>query len=125
MFCSWNCRAVAVIASVIVGIVTAFLQITGVITLTVPFLWVAFGIAVGALAVYILATAIGRTCCVSLGVPLAGVLGTVLFSLILLAVGITATSVVSAILSGLLLFFFSLIIAGSACYVRCLSDCDE
>ena len=52
------------------------------------------------------------------------VLGTVLLALVLLAVGITATSVVSAILVGLLVFFLWLTVAASACYVRCAADCD-
>lgn len=123
--CKWSCQALAVAASVVIGIVTAFLQITGIITVTVPFLWVTFGIAVGYLALLVFVTAVGRTCCGSPNVPLAGVLGTTLFSVILLAAGVTATSVISAIFSGLLLLFFSLIITGSACYVQCLSDCDE
>ena len=49
---------------------------------------------------------------------LAGVLG-----VILLAVGIVATSILSAILVGVLLFFFSLTLTSTACLVRSLADC--
>jgi len=67
---------------------------------------------------------------VRLSVPLAqrvlaGILGTVLFSLVILAVGIVATSVVSAILVGLLVAFFALIVTATACLIRCLADCDD
>ena len=47
-----------------------------------------------------------------------------LLALILLAVGITATSVLSAVLVGVLVFFLWLTVAASACYVRCAADCD-
>ena len=123
-FCG-NCRVFAVLASVIVGVVAAFLQITGAITVTPAFLWVTLGVAVGFLALFVAAAAYGRGCCGTLTVPLAGILGTTLFSIVLLAVGVTATSVVSAILVGALLGFFSLIITGAVCYVRCVADCDD
>ena len=124
-----NCAATAVIASIIVGVIATFLQFTAVITVTPAFLWVAFGIAVVYLAVLAVTSAIdpddSRLCCVcsSLNVVLAGILGTILLSLVLLAVGIVATSLVSAILVGGLLLFFSLILTGTACYVRCVFGC--
>ena len=123
-FCG-NCRIFAVLASVVIGVIAAFMQITGMITVTAAFLWVTLGVAVGFMALFVLTASHGRGCCGALGVPLAGVLGTALLSVVLLAVGVTATSVVSAILVGALLSFFSLILAGSACYVRCVADCDE
>lgn len=125
----WNCTAAAVIASVIVGVVTAFLQILGVITVGTAFLWVALGIAVvylaGLVAVSTLDRGVKRTACAcrTLAALLAGILGTVLLSLVLLAVGIVATSVLSAIGVGLLLFFLALIVTASACYVLCQADC--
>ena len=42
---------------------------------------------------------------------------------VLLALGITATSIVDAILVGLLLFSAALTVTGAACFVRCLLDC--
>lgn len=125
-----GCTVVALVASAIIGVITAFLQITAVITVAPVFLWVAFGVAVAYLAALVLATLIGRRAeatactCSALGTLLIGILGSILLSVVLLAVGIVATSVISAILVGLLLFFFSLIFAASACLVRCVTGCD-
>ncbi len=125
--CTLSCTGTAVIAAAIVGVLTAFLQITGVITLTPVALLVAFGIAVAYLAVLLLATGRRERCCRlcgALGAVLVGILGTILLALVLLAVGITAASVLSAILVGLLLFFFALLLTATACLVRCLGDCE-
>lgn len=124
-----SCRLLAVIASVIIGVVTAFLQITGTITATPTFLWVVFGIAVVYLGVLVVATAFSRrteanSCvCSVLNTLLIGILGSILFALVLLAVGIVATSVVSAILVGITLLFFALTLTSTACMVRSLADC--
>lgn len=129
--CKCNCTIAALIVSAIVGVLTAFLQITAVILVAPVFLWVSFGIAVVALGILLLATA--RSCsrelcscgCSVLDTLLIGILGTILFSVVLLAVGIVATSVVSAILVGLLLFFLSLTLTSAACYVRQLAGCGD
>ena len=126
-----NCTTVAVVVSLIAGIITAFLQITAVITVTPVFLWVVLGIAVGFLGILTLNA--GSSCCVrssecrcaALDALLTAILGSILFSVILLAVGIVATSVVSAILVGILLFFLSLTFTEAACYVRTLAACDQ
>ena len=127
--CRRDCVVRALIVSAIIGVLTAFLQITAVITVTPAFLWVAFGIAVVYLGVLALATArTSRTeqgCCRALNSVLAGILGTALFAVVLLAVGIVATSVISAILVGLLLFFLALILTGTACLIRCFADCED
>ena len=124
----WSCSTIAVIAGVILGVLAAFLQITAVITVTPAFLWVALGIAVVYLAILLASAAFTKSCnvcrCGVLNVLLAGILGTILFAVILLAVGIVATSVVSAILVGLLVLFLTLTLAASACFVRCLSNCE-
>lgn len=126
-----DCTVAALIASLIIGVVTAFLQITAVITVAPVFLWVSLGIAVAYLAVLVVATALDRRperhgcACSTLGALLIGILGTALLSVVLLAVGIIATSVISAILVGLLLFFLTLTLTGTACYVRHLSDCER
>jgi len=125
-----NCTILALIASLVIGIIGAFLQITAVITVTPVVLWVLFGIAVALLALLILSPSLqsGRgcqECCSILNTLLIGSLGTVLFAAVLLLTGITATSVVSAILIGLVLFFFSLALTTLACYIRCVSGCGE
>ena len=128
--CRFNCTLFAVISAAILGVVAAFLQISGVITVTTAFLWVALGIGVVYLAGLLVASA-GRRgvtpsgcLCSALKTLLAGVLGTILLALILLAVGIIATSVLSAVLVGILVFFLWLTVASAACYVRCAADCD-
>lgn len=125
--CRCSCTTAAVIASVIAGVLAAFFQITAVITVTPVFLWVVFGIAVGYLAVFVLSVCCHReqtACgCAALNALLIGILGTILFALILLAVGIVATSVLSAILVGLTVFFFALTVSATACYVRTALGC--
>lgn len=127
--CKFNCVGLAVIASIVVGIVTAMLRITAVITVTPAFLWVLFGVAVVYLAVVLLASADIRASgicgCVCLNLPaiLTGILGTVLTSVILLAITFAATSIVGAIITGALLFFFSLILTATACLVKCVAGC--
>lgn len=129
--CKRDCTLIAVVASLILGVVAAFLQITAVITVTPTFLWVALGIAVGFLGVLLVTTALARRAeckpclCSSLRTVLTGILGAILFATVLLAVGITATSVVSAILIGLLVASLTLIFGGSACLVQCLADCES
>lgn len=124
-----NCTVLALVAAAIIGVIAAFLQITGVITVAPVFLWVAFGIAVVYLGALVVTGGrrgeAGGCVCRTLGTLLAGILGTALFAVILLAVGIVATSVISAILVGVLVFFLALTLAGSACYVKCLADCGE
>ena len=127
----WSCVLTAMIASVIIGVIAAFLQITGIVTVTAAFLWVLLGIGVGFLGILVLSSALlVRTCvcaerCCILTAVLAGILGTILFAVVLLAVGVTATSVISAILVGLLLFFASLTVTALACYVRCSVNCTD
>lgn len=124
-----NCTIAALIVSVIVGVVTAFLQVLGVITVTAVFLWVALGIAVVYLMGLVVASALGRRTerpgcvCGVLNALLLGILGTIALALVLLAVGIVATSVLSVIGVGLLLFFLALTVTASACYVRCVAEC--
>ena len=128
--CRNNCTSIAIVASIIIGIITAFLRITGVITVTPAFLWVVFGIAVVYLAVVLATTAIaeredtGKCVCPTLSVLLIGILGTVLLSVVLLAIPFVTTSIVGAIVTGLLLLFFSLTIGATACLAKCLAKCN-
>lgn len=129
--CRFSCTLAAVIASIIVGIVTAFLHVTGTVTATPAFLWALLGTAAVYLGVTLIAAALRPQqkpdCCLCPAVKatLAGILGTILFSIVLLGVGVVATSILSAILAGVLLFFFSLAVTGTACLVRCLFSCGE
>ena len=124
-----SCTLAAILASVILGVVAAFAQITGVIAITAVFLWAALGFGVVYLAAVLLAVALaGRTVrsgctCDTLDVLLTGILGAILAAGVLLVVGITATSVVSAILVGLLAAALVLTITVTACFIRNLLDC--
>jgi len=128
--CRFNCTLFAVISAAVLGVIAAFLQISGVILATPAFLWVTLGIGVVYLAGLLTTSVLRRgadpsNClCRALDALLAGVLGTILLSLVLLAVGIVATSVLSAVLVGVLVFFLWLTVASAACYVRCAADCD-
>lgn len=126
IFCCENkpsCVSLAVIASAIIGVIAAFLQISAAITVTPAFLWVALGIAIGYLAVLLATTCCcqGRKSCKytngTLTAVLTGILGTALISVILLAITFAATSIIGAILVGLLILFLSLIVSGTACLV--------
>lgn len=130
--CGCNCRnrcvLLAIGVSILAGILGAFLQITGTFTVTPVYLIVAFGIAVAALGVLVVSMALLRRCvgdclCAGLNAVLAGIVGTVLFSVIGLLVGIVATGAASAVLVGLVAGFFALTVTSGACLVRCLADC--
>ena len=128
--CRTSCTVIAIVASLIIGIITAFLRITAVITLTPAFLWVVFGVAVAYLAVTLVSSALFRNgCCENLcnivTALLAGILGTILLSVVLLAIEFVATSIIGAILTGALLFFFFLTITSTACLVRCFLNCND
>lgn len=123
--CRPNCTFLSIAAAVVVAVAAAILQYTAVITLTPVFYIVALGIAVAYLAVTLItATALRNfvTSCVCdiLSVILIGILGTILTSVILLAVGFAATSVLGAIVVGALAGFFALMVATIACLSKCV-----
>lgn len=128
--CRPGCTVIAVVVSLILGIITAFLRITAAITLTPAFLWVLLGIAVVYLAVTLISAALFRGgCCESLcsivNTLLTGIFGTVVISVVLLAVEFAATSLLGAFLTGALLFFFFLAVTSTACLVRCFLECND
>lgn len=134
LFCCDNrrsCVTAAVIASVIVGVIAAFLTFAGTIAVTPAFLWVVFGIAVGFLAIALASTSLiqgtvpCRSFCSALNALLIGVLGTVLFALVLLAISFAATSIIGAIITGALLLFFALVLTAAACLVKCIVNCNN
>ena len=129
--CRFNCTLFAVIVSVIIGIVAALLNITALITVTPAFLWVLFGIAVVYLAVTLLASAFARglglreCVCRILNFLFAGILGTILTAVILLGITFAATSILGAVIVGLLLAFFTLMIVTTTCLIKCILGCEE
>lgn len=127
----YRCHLTALIASLLLGVIAAFLRITGILSLTTAFLQAAFIIAVVYLATLMLAMALANrkeSCarlCVNLRTVLTGALGTILFALVLLLIDVSATSVIGALLTGVLIFFFTLLFAGTACLIKCLANCRE
>ena len=123
-----TCTTVALIISIVIGIVTAFLRITAEITVTPAFLWTVFGIAVVYLAVVLITSASvnccdeAKPCCLktTLLVLLGAIIATAFFAVLLLAVEFPATSIVGAIVTGLLLFAFFLTLTETACLTRCI-----
>ena len=124
-----GCIGISVILSVILGVLAAFLQISGVITVGVTFIWVALGVALIYLAVVLVAIALNdnsnacESLCGILTEILIGVVGTVFSALVLLAVAFEATSVIGAIIIGVLLLSFGLVVTATACLVRCFANC--
>ena len=122
--CRPSCSGFAVIAAAVLGVLTAFLVLGGVIAISVALIGVFFGIAVGYLAVVTVAAALAHRqgcCCASLGTVLTGALGTVTAAVVLLVTGI-AGGVLGSILAGVLVFFFALTLGATACYARCLCE---
>ncbi len=119
-----KCLTVAAIVSAVIGVIVALLRITGVITITPALLVVTFGIAAVYLAVLLLRDGHTHGCCDSVGTVLAGILGTLLFSVFLLAVPFAATSILGAVFTGILAAFFALTFAASVCLIQCDSRCD-
>lgn len=122
-----SCTLKALILSLAVGIIGAFLQITAVFTVTTTFLWTAIAIAAVYLGLLLVSSGYGGQCCGRCSILtalLTGILGTILFSALLLAIGIVATSILTAALTGLVLFFLSLTLTGTACWILCRIDCN-
>lgn len=125
--CKSDCTGLAIAVSLVVGIITAFLRITAVITVTPVFLLVVLGIAVVYLLVLSAASVTGeRTgCCRVINTLLVALLGTIILSVVLLSITFAATSVIGAIITGLLLTFVTLIFTATACYIKCIVDCNN
>ncbi len=126
-----NCTGIAFVASLIIGIIAAFLQITATIALTPVILQSAIIIALSFLAITLLSVSLtkGATSCFSLcsviSTLLLGILGSILFAIILLVVDLAATSIVSAIFVGLLVFSFALLLTSVACLIKCSVRCGD
>ncbi len=126
--CKGTCTTVAVIISAVAGIIAAFLRITAAITVTPAFLWTVFGIAVVYLAVILVSSASVNCCdnkfpcCIKsiITVLLSAIIATVFFAVVLLAVEFAATSLIGAVITGLLLLSFFLTLTETACLIRCI-----
>ena len=121
-----SCTALAVVVSALIGVVTAFLRISAVITVAPLFFQSVIAIAVLLLVTTLFSAAANNsdTCklclCSALKAQLVGILGSIATALVLLAVAFAATSTLGAVFVGLLLFFFSLALSSTACMITCL-----
>ena len=126
-----NCTGIAIVTSLILGIIAAFLQITAVIAIPSFLLESVIIIALAFLLVILIAVSLNqasticRTLCSVLSVLLLGILGSILFATILLIVDVVATSVIGAILVGLLVLSFSLFILTTTCLIKCIANCND
>ena len=128
--CRQNCMGIAVLASIVIGIIAGFLTSSGILTVAVPLLWALFAIGAVSLGTLLVLTVLSgarslRCICNALLLLLTGILGTLLVSVILLVIDIAAASTIGAIITGLLFLFFTLLITSSACLIRCIADCDN
>ena len=121
-----GCTAASLVSAVLAGIIGAFLQITAAIALTPVVFWVLGGIAVVYLGLLTLSVGRMRLCvcgCAALNTALLGILGTVFLSALLLLVTFPATSILGAIVVGLLFAAFTLLITATVCLIRAESGC--
>jgi len=117
-----NCVLFAVIISIIVGIASALLRFSAVITVTPAILWVFFGISAAYLFASPFITVFFRCVCIGSLLPfvLTALIGTILTSLVLLTITFVATSVAGAIITGALAAFFTLTVTSTACLATCV-----
>ncbi len=118
--------------SVILGIVATFLRLTATVTVGTTFLWAVFAAAIAYLGGTLLVSAVSARCatlsrcaCPLLTALLVGSLGSVLLAVILLTVTFTATGIVGALLFGLLVLFFALMLLSTAALARHIARCEE
>lgn len=125
--CKYNffCPGISIAASVIVGIIAAVLQATGVITIGTVFSLSVIGVAVAYLAILLIAYAIadnaGECGGTTLSALLIGLLGSILFASLLLGAVAPATAL-GVIVVGVLFFFVSLSLTSLACVIKCFAN---
>lgn len=128
--CKCSCALLSGVVSLILGVIAAFLQITGTVAISTMILMGAAIVALVYLGILLLVSAIEQQCqrcsctCAAVNALLAGALGTILFAVVLLVADIAAASVIGSILTGLLAASFALLVTSSACVIRNLFDCD-
>ena len=124
----YNCLDFAVLASIVIGVIAGILRYMAIITLTPAFLWVIFGIATVTLGLLVAIVTLRRLdlCSIpTIFTAIIGILGTILFSIILLGITFAATSVIGAIISGLAVGFFALIITALSCFIKRSITCND
>jgi len=118
-----SCAVLGVTVSIILGIIAAFLRYFAVIAPAAAFYWVLLGIGVVYPAVLLFSAFRneGNRSCICRVLPLfiLGTVGTIITSLLLLGITFAATSIIGAVITGLSVGFFALIISGVLCIINC------
>ncbi len=133
--CPYDCRGIrvsgVVTVSIVLGIVAAFLQFFGTITVGTTFIAAVLAAAVAYLAIALIVAGVSACCtalapcaCPLLATQLLGSIGSVLLSAVLLAIGTTA-GIVGAILFGVLILAFALMLLSTATLAWQLSRCND
>lgn len=128
--CRRDCTTWAIVAAIVAGVLAVFLQVTGVITVSVAALTAALGVGLVSLAVLLLAMATaqggdGYCLCRSVNAALVGAVASIVLAIALLVLPLPATGVVFLLLTGLLVAAFTLLVASVACLIRCLAGCNR
>lgn len=129
--CKSVCTVYAILSAVCFGFAAAVLRLQCLFVFKPVFLWNLLGISAAYLAVLVVAAVLDKKenpClrkCTVFNTLLAAVLGSVLFSALLLGVGSIAPTVLSAVLGGILVAFFSLTVTSTACLVKFLVLCHK
>ena len=126
--CRCDCTGFAWAISIIIGITFAILRYATVIAIQPIFFLVLFVIAVFFLALTLGMSAIAEDVrddcvCDSILAVITGALGTILTSVILLVVTSFSVQIISAIITGAMFLFFSLLVISTACLIKCLTNC--
>ena len=126
--CKFNCTLTAIIASLVAGVATTLLVVTSSLVLTPVILWVFGGIGLAFLLLSYAGAIFNCSrnvcgCCFPFKAVLTGAIGTIIGSAVLLLVDLAATGIVSALLSGVTIFFFILTLTGAACFAKCHAGC--
>ena len=128
--CLPSCTGIGVVISLVLGVIAAFLRYSAVITVGTSFLWVTFGISVLVMLLTLALSArshnsVKHCICEVLPGLITGIVLTMLTSLILLAVTFAATSIAGAVITGILILSFSIIITSVLCLIICNADCGD
>ena len=121
--CRRDCAFWALIVSLVVGVLVAFLTVTAVIVLTPVVAIVALGFAAVYLALLAIFSRRTDGCCRALKAVLLGLLVTIAAALTILVFSFAATSIIGAIVTGIGAAGATLALTASACYVSCTDDC--
>ena len=117
----------ATVISIFLGVIIGVLFFFELIPTIIPAIWISFGISVLSLVgVVILSSADIDRCnqclCMYGNCLLAGIFGTLILSIISLAITLTAGAVLSALIIAVLVFFLSLLIITLLIAIKCIIE---